>query len=89
MQGKAYVKQEGQKGRLLLRMKEGKTMFGLGKKKEEIQAEPKKEEIPEMNFDIIMNEFEENKASVLKEIDDLMEECRRRIAEEEAKKKDD
>lgn len=73
-------------------------MFGFGKKKEEIQAEPKKEEIPvepmkeeipEMNFDIIMNEFEENKASVLKEIDDLMEECRRRIAEEEAKKKDD
>ena len=65
-------------------------MFGFGKKKkEEKQEEPKKEEIQEMNFDGIMKEFEDNNASILKEIDDLMAECDRRLAEEKAKKKED
>lgn len=65
-------------------------MFGFGKKKKaEKQEEPKKEEIQEMNFDGIMKEFEDNNASILKEIDDLMAECDRRLAEEKAKKKED
>ncbi len=65
-------------------------MFGFGKKKkEEKLEEPKKKEIQEMNFDGIMKEFEDNNASVLKEIDDLMAECDRRLAEEKAKKKED
>lgn len=65
-------------------------MFGFGKKKKaEKQEEPKKEEIQEMNFDGIMKEFEDNNASVLKEIDDLMAECDRRLAEEKAKKNED
>lgn len=62
-------------------------MFGFGKKKKaEKLEEPKKEEIQEMNFDGIMKEFEDNNASILKEIDDLMAECDRRLAEEKAKK---
>ena len=65
-------------------------MFGFGKKKkEEKLEEPKKKEIQEMNFDGIMKEFEDNNASVLKEIDDLMAECDRRLAEEKAKKNED
>ena len=65
-------------------------MFGFGKKKkEEKLEEPKKKEIQEMNFDSIMNEFEESNASILKEMDDLIAECDRRIAEEKAKKKED
>ncbi len=65
-------------------------MFGFGKKKkEEKLEEPKKKEIQEMNFDGIMKEFEDNNASILKEIDDLMAECDRRLAEEKAKKKED
>lgn len=65
-------------------------MFGFGKKKKaEKQEEPKKEEIQEMNFDGIMKEFEDNNASILKEMDDLMAECDRRLAEEKAKKTED